>query len=124
MGPTSCGEVCPEGRTCGCYSLADSNRSADGHLRVDRGLLQPAALPLRAQPSSSRRLRGGVVVVSPCHLALCCLHKRRNLTTGLAVGQRVFGLTDWHRDGTLAEYVAVEARNLAPLPGDVAFTVG
>ncbi|GAA3092524.1 NADPH:quinone reductase-like Zn-dependent oxidoreductase [Kribbella aluminosa] len=45
-------------------------------------------------------------------------------TTGLAVGQRVFGLTDWHRDGTLAEYVAVEARNLAPLPGDVDFTVG
>jgi NADPH:quinone reductase-like Zn-dependent oxidoreductase len=45
-------------------------------------------------------------------------------TTGLSVGQRVFGLTDWHRDGTLAEYVAVEARNLAPLPGDVAFTAG
>jgi NADPH:quinone reductase-like Zn-dependent oxidoreductase len=45
-------------------------------------------------------------------------------TRGLSVGQRVFGLTDWHRDGTLAEYVAVEARNLAPLPGDVDFTVG
>nr|WP_245233509.1 NADP-dependent oxidoreductase [Micromonospora parva] len=45
-------------------------------------------------------------------------------TTGLSVGQRVFGLTDWSRDGTLAEYVAVEARNLAPLPGDVDFTVG
>jgi len=45
-------------------------------------------------------------------------------TTGLSVGQRVFGLTDWVRDGTLAEYVAVEARNLAPLPGDVDFTVG
>jgi NADPH:quinone reductase-like Zn-dependent oxidoreductase len=45
-------------------------------------------------------------------------------TTGLSVGQRVFGLTDWHRDGTLAESVAVEARNLAPLPGDVEFTVG
>ncbi|HEX4700228.1 MAG TPA: NADP-dependent oxidoreductase [Actinomycetes bacterium] len=45
-------------------------------------------------------------------------------TTGLSVGQRVFGLTDWHRDGTLAEFVAVEARNLAPLPGDVDFTVG
>src|SRR6478672_2874595 len=44
--------------------------------------------------------------------------------TGLSVGQRVFGLTDWTRDGTLAEYVAVEARNLAPLPGDVDFTVG
>jgi NADPH:quinone reductase-like Zn-dependent oxidoreductase len=36
----------------------------------------------------------------------------------------VFGLTDWTRDGTLAEYTAVEARNLAPLPGDVDFTVG
>src|SRR6201991_5054751 len=45
-------------------------------------------------------------------------------TTGLSVGQRVFGLADWTRDGTLAEYVAVEARNLAPLPGDVDFTVG
>ena len=45
-------------------------------------------------------------------------------TTGLTVGQRVFGLTDWLRDGTLAEYVAVEARNLAPLPGDIGFTVG
>jgi NADPH:quinone reductase-like Zn-dependent oxidoreductase len=45
-------------------------------------------------------------------------------TTGLSVGQRVFGLTDWYRDGTLAEFVAVEARNLAPLPGDVDFNVG
>src|SRR4051794_28467634 len=45
-------------------------------------------------------------------------------TTGLSVGQRVFGLTDWYRDGTLAEYAAVDARNLAPLPGDVDFTVG
>ena len=45
-------------------------------------------------------------------------------TTGVSIGQRVFGLADWHRDGTLAEYVAIEARNLAPLPGDVDFTVG
>jgi NADPH:quinone reductase-like Zn-dependent oxidoreductase len=45
-------------------------------------------------------------------------------TTGVSVGQRVFGLADWYRDGTLTEYVAIEARNLAPLPGDVDFTVG
>src|SRR6201994_994401 len=45
-------------------------------------------------------------------------------TTGLSVGQRVFGLADWYRDGTLAEYMAIEARNLAPLPGNVDFTVG
>ncbi|HVZ13014.1 MAG TPA: NADP-dependent oxidoreductase [Bauldia sp.] len=45
-------------------------------------------------------------------------------TTGLSVGQRVFGVADWSRDGTLAEFVAVEARNVAPLPGDVDFMVG
>jgi NADPH:quinone reductase-like Zn-dependent oxidoreductase len=45
-------------------------------------------------------------------------------TTGLSIGQRVFGLADWYRDGTLAEYIAIEARNLAPLPGDVDFPVG
>src|SRR3954452_18630693 len=44
-------------------------------------------------------------------------------TTGVSVGQRVFGLADWHRDGTLAEYVAMESRNLAPLPDDVDDTV-
>jgi NADPH:quinone reductase-like Zn-dependent oxidoreductase len=45
-------------------------------------------------------------------------------TTGLSLGQRVFGLADWYRDGSLAEYVTIEARNLAPLPGDIDFTVG
>ncbi len=40
-------------------------------------------------------------------------------TTGLTIGQRVFGMADWARDGSLAEYTAVEARNLAPLPADV-----
>lgn len=37
-------------------------------------------------------------------------------TTGLAVGDRVFGLTDRHRDGGLAEFLAAEARDLAVLP--------
>ncbi|TDO56709.1 NADPH:quinone reductase-like Zn-dependent oxidoreductase [Kribbella sp. VKM Ac-2571] len=45
-------------------------------------------------------------------------------TTGLSVGERVFGIADWHRDGSLAEYVAVEARNLAPLPDDLDVRVG
>jgi NADPH:quinone reductase-like Zn-dependent oxidoreductase len=44
-------------------------------------------------------------------------------TTGLTVGQRVFGLADWTRNGTLAEYTAVEARNLAPLPAGIDHTV-
>ncbi|MZD06490.1 zinc-binding dehydrogenase [Streptomyces sp. SID5785] len=40
-------------------------------------------------------------------------------TTGLTVGQRVFGVTDWTRNGSLAQYTAVEARNLAPLPAGI-----
>jgi Alcohol dehydrogenase GroES-like domain len=44
-------------------------------------------------------------------------------TTGLTVGQRVFGLADWTRNGSLAEYSAVEARDLAPLPADIDHTV-
>ena len=44
-------------------------------------------------------------------------------TTGLTLGQRVFGLADWTRNGTLAEYVAIEARDLAPLPAGVDHTV-
>lgn len=44
-------------------------------------------------------------------------------TTGLGVGQRVFGLADWTRNGSLAEYAAVEARNLAPLPADIDHTL-
>jgi NADPH:quinone reductase-like Zn-dependent oxidoreductase len=40
-------------------------------------------------------------------------------TTGFTVGDAVYGLTDWYRDGTLAEYVAVEARNLAPKPASL-----
>src|SRR4051812_42743849 len=45
-------------------------------------------------------------------------------TTGLSVGQRVFGLTDWVRDGPLAAYVPVEAPNPAPLPGHADLTAG
>src|SRR4051794_26618005 len=40
-------------------------------------------------------------------------------TTGLTAGQRVFGTTDWGRNGPLAEFTAVEARKLAPLSAGV-----
>src|SRR5580693_146688 len=40
-------------------------------------------------------------------------------TAGFAVGDEVFGLTDQLRDGSAAEYVAVEARNVAPKPQTV-----
>jgi NADPH:quinone reductase-like Zn-dependent oxidoreductase len=37
-------------------------------------------------------------------------------TSGFEVGDEVFGVTDWYRNGAAADYVAVEARNLAPRP--------
>ena len=37
-------------------------------------------------------------------------------TTGFDPGDEVFGIADWYRDGAAAEYVAVEARNLAAKP--------
>lgn len=36
--------------------------------------------------------------------------------TGVSVGETVYGLTDFPRDGAAAEYVAVRASNLAPKP--------
>jgi NADPH:quinone reductase-like Zn-dependent oxidoreductase len=40
-------------------------------------------------------------------------------TSGCSVGDEVYGLTDQFRDGAAAEYVAVEARNVAPKPQTV-----
>ena len=37
-------------------------------------------------------------------------------TAGVAVGDEVYGLIDGYRDGWAAEYVAIEARSLAPKP--------
>ena len=37
-------------------------------------------------------------------------------TSGFELGDELFGITDWYRDGAAAEYVAVEARNLGPRP--------
>ncbi|HXC85272.1 MAG TPA: zinc-binding dehydrogenase [Trebonia sp.] len=40
-------------------------------------------------------------------------------TAGLAVGDEVFGLIDAYRDGAAAEYIAIEARDVAPKPKTV-----
>jgi NADPH:quinone reductase-like Zn-dependent oxidoreductase len=70
------------------------------------------------------RLNGDRRPVTPGHELAGVVAAVGYGTTGLTLGQRVFGLSDWYRNGSLAEYVAIEARNLAPLPGDVDFTVG
>ena len=40
-------------------------------------------------------------------------------TTGVDIGDAVYGLTDWYRSGTAGEYVSVEARNLALKPASL-----
>jgi NADPH:quinone reductase-like Zn-dependent oxidoreductase len=42
-------------------------------------------------------------------------------TTGVTVGAAVYGLTDWYRDGAAADYIAVEVRDLAPMPASLSF---
>jgi NADPH:quinone reductase-like Zn-dependent oxidoreductase len=42
-------------------------------------------------------------------------------TAGVSVGDEVYGLIDGYRDGWAAEYLAIEARSLAPKPTTVDF---
>src|SRR6476659_3942316 len=42
-------------------------------------------------------------------------------TAGVSVGDEVYGLIDGYRDGWAADYVAIEARSLAPKPTTVDF---
>jgi len=43
-------------------------------------------------------------------------------TAGVSAGDEVYGLIDGYRDGWAAEYVAIEARSLAPKPATLDFT--
>ena len=40
-------------------------------------------------------------------------------TAGIAMGDEVYGLIDGYRDGAAAEYIAIEARDVAPKPRSV-----
>lgn len=40
-------------------------------------------------------------------------------STGVSVGDEVYGLIDGYRDGAAAEYIAIEARDVAPKPHSV-----
>jgi len=120
------------GRRCRAWDAAWNRTSWVGCPSVNRR---------RAAGKSTRQARGlGTRRDAAIHRCACSgsfrLHRNCLLTSCPSGGtagarrggavrtrQSVFGLADWHRDGTLAEYLAIEARNLAPLPGDVDFTV-
>jgi NADPH:quinone reductase-like Zn-dependent oxidoreductase len=83
-------------------------------LRVDAASLTPTEL---GWPSTWVDHAGGDrTPVIPCHEVCGEVVALGYGTTGFAVGDSVYGITDWYRDGAAAEYVTVEARNLAPKP--------
>lgn len=58
----------------------------------------------------------------PAHEVAGVVAEVRYGSTGFSVGERVYGLGDWHRDGAAAEFIAIEARSLAALPDAVDFS--
>jgi NADPH:quinone reductase-like Zn-dependent oxidoreductase len=57
--------------------------------------------------------------VIPCHEISGVVDSLGFGATGFSVGDEVYGLTDWYRDGGAAELIAVETRNLALRPRSV-----
>jgi NADPH:quinone reductase-like Zn-dependent oxidoreductase len=57
--------------------------------------------------------------VIPCHELSGVVRGLGFGATGVRVGDEVYGLTDWYRDGAAAELIAVEARSLALRPRSV-----
>jgi NADPH:quinone reductase-like Zn-dependent oxidoreductase len=57
--------------------------------------------------------------VIPCHEVSGVVAGLGFGTAGLAVGDEVYALTDWYRDGAAAGYVAVEARDVARKPANL-----
>jgi NADPH:quinone reductase-like Zn-dependent oxidoreductase len=57
--------------------------------------------------------------IIPCHELSGVVSGLGFGATGVSIGDEVYGLTDWYRDGAAAELVTVEARNLALRPRNV-----
>ena len=57
--------------------------------------------------------------VIPCHELSGIVTGLGFGATGVSIGDEVYGLTDWYRDGAAAELIAVEARDLASRPRSV-----
>jgi NADPH:quinone reductase-like Zn-dependent oxidoreductase len=83
-------------------------------LRVDAASLTPTELTWPSTWVDRRGLDRCPVI--PCHEVSGVVVERGDGAASLEVGDEAFGLTDWYRDGAAAEFVAVEARNLAPRP--------
>lgn len=117
-------------------TVSDRDAGVAGLSLADLPILRPPTTmsscgstpPVSLPASLTGRTRGSTARVTTGHRACPATSLGRRGRIGLrhhplTVGQRVFGLADWARNGSLAEYTAVEARNLAPLPMDIDHTV-
>jgi NADPH:quinone reductase-like Zn-dependent oxidoreductase len=85
--------------------------TGDVLVRVSAASLTPTELTWASTWVDRRGLDRRPVI--PCHEVSGVVVDRGYGAAHFEVGDEVFGLTDWYRDGAAAEYVAVEARNLA-----------
>jgi NADPH:quinone reductase-like Zn-dependent oxidoreductase len=83
-------------------------------LRVAGASLTPTELAWPSTWVDRRGLDRSPVI--PCHEVSGVVVQLGDGTSGFELGDELFGITDWYRDGTAAEFVAVEARNLAHRP--------
>lgn len=117
------GEALVEVRACGLCGT-DLHLAVDGDLPVDHVPItlghEAAGVVAAAGPGGGAPREGQRVALFPaasCGRCRFCVAGRE----ALCDSSRVYGMA---RDGALAEYVAVPARSLLPLPDEVPFDVG
>jgi NADPH:quinone reductase-like Zn-dependent oxidoreductase len=102
------------------YEDAPDPRPAigDALVQVRAASFTPTELtwPLRTDRAGHDR-----VLVIPAHEGSGVVVALGYGTAGVSVGDEVYGLIDGYRDGWAAEYVAIEARSLAPKPTTLDF---
>lgn len=89
----------------------------DALVRVGAAAITPAELTW----SATWETREGTARLPsiPAHDVSGRVAELGNLVTGVKVGDPVYALTDFYRDGAAAEYVAVAAADLAPRPSSL-----
>jgi NADPH:quinone reductase-like Zn-dependent oxidoreductase len=102
------------------YEDAPDPRPAigDALVQVHAASFTPTELtwPLRTDRAEHER-----ATVIPAHEGSGVVVALGYGTAGVSVGDEVYGLIDGYRDGWAAEYVAIEARSLAPKPATLDF---
>jgi NADPH:quinone reductase-like Zn-dependent oxidoreductase len=90
----------------------------DALVRVRAASFTPTELTWPLRTDRAGHERGPII---PAHEGSGVVVALGYGTAGVSAGDEVYGLIDGYRDGWAAEYVAIEARSLAPKPATVDF---